>query len=149
MPATLLEESRQSATASWDPIQLAKVGHVKLFDNEDMFFNTVQSVTVNIIGCNSLMLVFTLSAQSDLLALGFEHDPHGLARLPASNPHAINSVVTAGADVVVFSWGAYTTLGGGPNQDTTMKVWEYMDLEVSETNGFETFMTVDLFVGKR
>ena len=144
-----LEESRQSVGAGADPIKLAKVGHVRLFTNQEMIFNTVDSPVIQLTGLNSIMLVVGVTAASNLGFLGMRRDPHGFGPLESNSPFATNSLITAGAGVVTWSWGAFTTLGGGPNQDTTMMVWEFMILEVTEGVGQDTFMTVDLYGGKR
>lgn len=141
-----LEESRQSVGAGADPIKLAKVGHVRLFTNQEIIFATVDSPVIQLTGLNSIMIVATLTG-GGLGFLGLRRDPHGFGPLESNTPFATNSVPAAG--VTTWSWGAYSTLGGGPNQDTTMMVWEYMILEVTEASGFDVFMTIDLFAGKR
>src|SRR5258708_18130423 len=118
-----LEESRQSAGATGDPIELAKVGHVRLLDSVEMIFNTVDTAIVKIIGLNSIMLVATVSAQSNLDFMGRHHDPHTLVFLPTNNPHPINNVTTPGAGAVAWGWGALSTLGGGPHTATTLIGW--------------------------
>src|SRR5258705_7525381 len=133
-----LEESRQSAGATGDPIELAKVGHVRLLDSVEMIFNTVDTAIVKIIGLNSIMLVATVSAQSNLDFMGRHHDPHTLVFLPTNNPHPINNVTTPGAGAGTWSWGGLTSPGGGSKEDATMIVCGFLRLVGGETAALHT-----------
>jgi hypothetical protein len=128
----------------------AQAGRNRLFTNVEMIFNDVLTPPINAAGFNSFMLVCTVTSACNLTFIGTRLDPRNFNQLPA-NPHAVNIITPAGAAVFVWSWGAYTTLGGGPNQDTTMMTWDWFLVEATDTSGgtLDTFMTLDLIAGKR
>jgi hypothetical protein len=129
--------------------QLAAVGYLRVFDNVEVIFSTITSPVIDIRGCNSLMLVGSVTSVTSLDFFGIHCDPHTRQPYLMSNPHPVFTLVSAGPETQVWSWGAFTTLGGGPNQDTTMLIWEFLQIEVNESVGADTFVTLDLFTGKR
>ena len=128
--------------------QLAAVGYLRIFDSVEIVFSTATSAVIDVRGCNSLMFVGSVQILTTLDILGIICDPHTRQPLVMSNPHPVYTLVSAGPDTQVWSWGAFTTLGGGINQDTTMLTWEFLQIQATENAGIDTFLTLDLFTGK-